>query len=155
MEEKKETEKKTESSQRNKATSPQPRATESPAEGNPAPHVNPPRPTPTPASIIPVAWAPPPRCLPVACGARARARGGTPRQRSHQTLPRASLAVSPPRRASPGAGHGRAQPQEPGTYVRHRRGVGGVRARDATRLLVLFLVWIFAYGARGVWLSVR
>lgn len=68
MEEKKETEKKTESSQRNKATSPQPRATESPAEGNPAPHVNPPRPTPTPASIIPVAWAPPPRCL--RCGVR-------------------------------------------------------------------------------------
>lgn len=27
-----------------------------------------------------------------------RARGGTPRQRGHQTLPRASLAVSPPRR---------------------------------------------------------
>lgn len=73
----------------------------------------------------------------------------------HQTLPRASLAVSPPRRW-----HLRAQAtaapshRSPGrTYA--TAGAWGVRARDATRLLVLFLVWIFAYGARGVWLSVR
>lgn len=70
----------------------------------------------------------------MACGARAASA------RRHATAARPpdastgfSRCLAAATVTSPGAGHGRAQPQEPGTYVRHRRGVGGAYVRATRR----------------------